>query len=149
MGAGYSYRCSKCGEEYSVHLGAGMLFPSAYERLVNEIKEGVYGEEWKTLFEGNDMTAVDAEISLYYCSECNSWKNENGLSLYIPKDPESIRKRYESIGEADGPRYVMRHELQEDYRLLKEYIHTCDKCGGKMHEATQEEIDNLPCPSCG
>ena len=40
-------------------------------------------------------------------------------------------------------------DTDERLKLLKEYVHTCERCGEKMHRATSEELDVLPCPECG
>ena len=45
MGMGYSYKCKKCGHEYSVFLGVGMMYPQVYRQKLDEIAEGAYGKE--------------------------------------------------------------------------------------------------------
>ena len=51
MGYGYTYKCKKCGHEYSVSSGIGMLYPNICEEELEKIKAGKYGEEWP---EGQD-----------------------------------------------------------------------------------------------
>ena len=90
--------------------------------------------------------AVDAEMKLYVCKSCGTWKVEADLSLYAPTNPENIKKE---------PSYVYLFAPREDYTLVKEYTHFCDKCGGiaesKPLKCTFKgyEADGLRCPDCG
>lgn len=144
MGIGLGYTCSKCGNRYVVLNEYGMLFPSYYEKLLKAIKKGKYGKEWKELSLSEEYVAVDGISKLYVCKKCKHWQVEPGLSLYAPKDPDKIREKAAEYG-GKIP-YVT---SLEDYRILKRYIHKCEKCGGVMHLATPEEECSLPCPECG
>ena len=138
MGQGVGFVCSRCKKEYGIGAGIGRNFPQVYKETLEGVKSGEYGEEFKKLAGAEGNVAVDAEIYLYLCNKCGAWKTEKGLALYVPKDPSQ---------EAED--CVMGRRLQEGYRLLRRYIHLCDKCGGVMHKASYEEERNLHCPYCG
>ncbi|MCR5847256.1 MAG: hypothetical protein K6G75_03985 [Lachnospiraceae bacterium] len=156
MGWGYGFKCSKCKREYSYGVGVGFMFPEVYENLMKEVKKGKYGEEWKDLALKTKHVAIDAEEYLYCCSKCGNWKTEEGLSLYEPKDIEQLKK-YEQQGKGrwavgldfKDASYVTTEDLREYYKILKKYIHRCEKCGTRMHRANMEESLNLKCPKCG
>lgn len=152
MGSGVGFKCSKCGKRYCANTGIGFRFPEFYKEILKDVKEGKYGEEWKSLSLSQELVAVDAELYLYVCKKCGHWEVEPGLSLYAPKDVNLIKsKQYgiKTVEEWGEVPYVMSMDLEEDYQLLKRHVHKCGKCGGVMHKATKEEEGNLPCPDCG
>jgi len=152
MGSGFEFKCSKCGKEYSIHTGVGFLYLRVYEETLKDVKEGKYGEEWKTLALSEEYVAVDAEDYLYVCKKCGHWKVEPGLSLYAPKNVAELKKReygIKTVEEWGAVPYVMSCDFGDDYQILKRRIHKCDMCGGVMHKATESEECNLPCPYCG
>ncbi len=148
MGMGRSFTCRKCGKEYDVFWGIGFRFPLIYEELLEDIKNGKYGQEWKDLVLRGEHVAVDAEDCVYLCKKCGHWDAEPNLSLYAPNDPEAIMKK-EAAEEEKVSSYVMSYELKKDYHLLKRRLHKCPECGGLMHRATDSEISRLRCPDCG
>ena len=131
MGTGYSFTCSKCKHRFSASWGIGFSFPQVYEDTVKKIKAGAYGSLWQDLM--------------------NTEKYEQCLSLYIPKDPEHLKIKYQldSVEELNERPYILTAEIRAEYRILKRYIHKCDKCSGVMHRATEEEMNVLTCPKCG
>ena len=145
MGRGYQYRCSVCGKDYSVSLGIGMMYPTIYKETVAKIEQGEYGEEWKTLYSANDHVAVESENYVYVCSSCNSWKVDKGLSLYTAFSAGAKKSVERGCPIING---IFRTE-EEAFKLLKSYIHKCDKCGSRMHKADREERSNLSRPYCG
>jgi len=152
MGRGEIYKCSKCGNEYSVYFGTGFSFDSVYGETMEDVASGKYGEERKELLEKVKYIAVDSESDVYICGNCGFWKQEQGLGLYKPKNPEKIAKEKfgdKTVEELGYVPYVMRYKLLEDYRLVKTYVHRCDKCGRRMRRATEEDLGRLPCPVCG
>ena len=152
MGIGLNFKCQKCGKEYRVMRGVGMMFPLTYERTMEAIKEGRYGEQWKQIVTETSYAAVNAEKEVYLCSSCGSWRTERNLSLYRPNDPEQIRtKQYgiKTVEEWGDVPYVDRDDLKRDYKLIKAFPHKCGKCGKRMRKAKEAEIKKLPCPRCG
>ncbi len=153
MGKGYSYVCSKCGKNFDVFLGIGMMFPVIYRRTIEEIKSGKYGEEWKKIFNSQPYTATNAHKYLYKCKNCGYWEESKELSLYVPNDLESFPKTQfgiKTVEEWGYVPYVTEIELKYDYHLIKRYIHKCPKCGKTMNQATEKnEFLTLSCPDCG
>ncbi len=157
MGKGYSYDCSNCDSEFAVGLGRGLFFPEDYAETLEKIRAGKAGEEWKRLLERTPDVAVDAELYFYTCDHCGSWANERSLSLYIPKDPEYTKNKerlpWSSVDDSSTP-CVAAYQLQEEYTLLRAYVHVCPKCGKPLRQVTDEKelaarLAELPCPDCG
>ena len=94
MGRGYCFECKKCHYEYDVCVGFGMLFSYTYKQIVNEIKNGVYGNEWKDIFLSRNDIAVNAEKYLYTC-QCGNWSVKPSLSLYAPKNSDKPIESYD------------------------------------------------------
>ena len=152
MGYGYVYSCSKCKKRYSVNPGFGKLFPEVYQSLIQDIKDGKHGEEMQKLLEETKYAAVNAERVVYICMECSHWEMGTDDTLYAPNDPDALaRKQYgiKTVEEWGYAPYVMKMDLEEDYHVLKRYYHKCCKCGKRMHKASDEEMQHLPCPKCG
>ena len=152
MGHGGFYKCSKCGEEYYANTGIGMMFPTIYKSIQNEVSKGKYGKEWQELYNSEPLVAADAEVYLYVCKKCNYWETDYGLSLYAPNDLKTLKKKRYGEKTVEGwgmVPYASGDDFKEDYHLLKRRIHKCEKCGSVMHKSTKQEEDNLPCPVCG
>ena len=155
MGIGYEFTCEKCGHTYDVMLGSGFLLPSVYEEAIEDIREGKMGEEYREILLENPWAAVDCENELYKC-RCGNWSVEQCNDLYLPKDPEAVRKmKYgektaEELGELP---YVMQWELKENFTLARQREHRCKKCGREMRKILRPEAYvrryGLPCPKCG
>ena len=152
MGTGYNFKCKKCHYEYMLFLGIGMRFPSKYRECLNDIKEGKYGEEWKQLALSQEYIAVDASKYLYFCNFCGNWEISYSLSLYKPKDPNSVLNQQfgiKTVREWGYVPYVTPHELEHDYTFIKSYVHKCSKCGKRMHKTDTEQLTSSACPKCG
>lgn len=152
MGQGYRFVCKKCDCLYFASYGIGMMYPQAYRKLLEEIENGKYGKEWQQLLKDNPYAAVNAEIIVYICKECGHWETGQDITLYAPNNPDSIpKKQYgiKTIEEWGYVPYVTASDLKEEYHVLKHYYHKCSKCGKRMHKASDDEIQHLPCPKCG
>ena len=137
MGRGYGYHCTKCNYEYDVCVGLGMLFSYKYNNIVNEIKDGIYGNELKDIFSNRNDIVINIRKYLYTCS-CGNWSVEPSLSLYAPKNSD---KPIET--------FVTEYELKSDYYCIKNYTHICKKCGSDMHKTDSTYETMLSCPKCG
>ena len=149
MGNGISFRCNKCGYETVASYGIGFLFPITYKETVEAIKTGDHGREWKELYEHTPGAAINAEMEFYICAHCGSFVNEPNLAIYAPYDPEISKIHNECFSVANpavGCEYVMRYELEENYRLVKAFVHKCPECGKRMHKYKPGE--QLKCPEC-
>ena len=72
MGMGKIFKCENCGESFITMMGIGMNFPFEYQEIVNDIKNGKYGEEFKDLMLSREGVVVDLEKCLYICDKCGS-----------------------------------------------------------------------------
>ncbi len=152
MGSGYGFKCKKCGCDYNIHCGIGMMFPTVYKSCIDDVKKGVYGDEWKSIASCEKYFAVDASLNLYICNKCNNWNTQYSMSIYKPKsDNDIINKRYgeKTVKELGYVPYVTPFDLKDDYTFIKSYIHKCDKCGHRMHKVDIDHLSSLPCPKCG
>ena len=152
MGKGYTFKCKKCQNEYGVSWGIGGAFPRVYQSCIENIKAGKYGEEWKTLASSQEYFAVDASRYLYICKSCGNWEISYSLSLYKPKDPESIPDMQfgiKTVREWGYVPFVTPSNLEDDYIFIKSFVHKCNKCGKRMHKANTKKLQSLPCPKCG
>ena len=140
MGKGYDFKCKKCKKEYSVFLGIGSLMPLDFDEIVSKIKNGIYGDEYKLIFNSTKYAVPDIEKELYICKSCGQWAVEENMNLYAPNHPEGVLR--------ENTKCVMQSDLKEDYHLVKRWVHNC-KCGKRMHKASKEEMENLACPYCG
>lgn len=138
MGSGTVYKCKKCGHEFNVLTGIGMLYPHVCNETKEKIRKGKYGKEWKTLLNENPDCIVNCERELLICEDCGTPKTEKNLSLYLP------RKR------AKTNPYAFGEELEKKHTLLAAYPHRCKKCGGSCKAVRQEIFpSSLKCPKCG
>lgn len=152
MGMGYCYKCKKCNHEYSVHPGIGMTFPTVYREILADISEGKYGSELQKVYQNTPYAAVNGEGVVYICSECGTWEVSTDVSLYAPDDKgHLLKKQYgdKTVEEWGHVPYVTPWELGQEYHIVKRHYHKCGKCGKRMHKASDEELNNLPCPVCG
>ena len=141
MGIGYEFECSKCKYKYSVSLGMGMGYYKEYKRLLQYIKDGVYGNELQQAMKETPYAAINAERVLYICKDCGHWEVSYDVTLFAPNNPNSISKKQtdEEWGECS---YCNSMELKQEYHILKKYVHKCCKCGKTMHKMSDGEKNN-------
>lgn len=154
MGKGYGATCGKCKHKNEVTLGSGMWFPRVYQGILEGIREGEFGEEWRSTESSTKYVAIDARRRLYCCPECGNWENEHNLSLYEPIDPNAIEDRVYGdwvVKEKGCVPFVCGYELEKDYRLIKGRVHECPRCGSPMKdsEGKSPEALGLGCHECG
>ncbi len=152
MGTGLCFKCKKCGHEYSVMLGVGFSFAKEARNALKSIEKGEYGAELKEAYEKTPYAAVYTDRSVYLCSGCGRWIMDADLTLYGPNAPDAIpKKQYgeKTVEEWGYVPYVSKIDLKEDYHVVKRIYHKCDRCGKRMHKASENEIKKLPCPKCG
>ena len=154
MGTGYELTCNNCGNCYQVTLGVGFAFPRIYENLIEAIEAGRFGEEWRELAAQTDQFGIDAEDHLYRCDECGYWECAPSLSIYAPKDIEKVlNTQYgeKTVRERGRVPYVTSEDLKADYKLIKERVHVCRRCGNDMHMISSRGLFRavLKCPDCG
>ena len=138
MGTGIEYKCPKCSFQKSFHLGSGFGYPSVYQEVIDKIRKGAYGKEWKMFFEEHPGAVVNAEIELYRCPACNHLEEDYNLSLYEHKEGRPPEYGY----------WISWGDEKQNYRYIKSYKHHCPKCGKRMKKIT-EDTAPIPCPKCG
>ncbi|MBQ3375723.1 MAG: hypothetical protein IJG49_04865 [Erysipelotrichaceae bacterium] len=139
MGQGYLVKCRNCNYEELLNLGVGMFFPGEYRKLIKMIEDGEYGAEPAEYFLNNPGAVVDAQLELYYCSECHNYEVDYNLSLYRHKDNREISNGY----------WLKQEDYDREYVFVKAYKHICNRCGKHMHKIRESEMNNLVCPECG
>ena len=147
MGSGIHFICNDCGRVYECSTGIGFAFPKQYKKLLDSVKKGKYGKEWKELVLNTRNIAIDAKTRLFICDKCSKWKTEEGLSLYVTKEGNQTEENREF--DYSNASYVTDFDLENYYTLLKEYDHICPKCKNIMRLGLEDEEDDLPCPKCG
>ena len=91
---------------------------------------------------------------MYRCDDCGCWNVDYDMSLYAPKDVRKLlKKRFgeKTVAEWGRVPYVMEDDFRKDYDLVKEWVHSCEKCGKPMSavDVESEEAPALKCPECG
>jgi hypothetical protein len=140
MGNGYVINCQKCNYKFEAMLGVGMLFPVVYKETVNDISIGIYGDDYKMIFEEHKNAAVNCEDEVAICNKCGKLQTIRNMSLYLPKD--------DGIEPAD---YIMPEDLKSDYNKVRDFEHNCS-CGGALRiiKFPDELFDGkINCPECG
>ncbi|MBR3635491.1 MAG: hypothetical protein IKN47_04780 [Lachnospiraceae bacterium] len=142
MGYGRMYVCKTCVQRYFAGGGIGYLYPQVYRDLVKDIKDGKYGKEQAKVFKETPCAAVSAENFVYICRNCNNWKVDKDPTVYKPKDNDEALRSAKADMKAG---YVL---MLDEYTACRRYYHRCDKCGGRMHKATDSELERLACSKC-
>jgi len=153
MGKGYCFKCN-CGYEQKIYLGVGFCYPEVYAATIEDAKSGALGDEYKRLLKKNPDIAIDSSLVLMHCRKCNSLGSSKRLSLHLPKPgynkSNGPKTRWSSTKAYYDIDYVSTGSLRENYCLLREYDHCCQKCGNKL-ELIEEHIilhSKLKCPVC-
>lgn len=150
MGVGRLYKCPNCGYELQADLGIGIMFPSVHKEFMRKAKEGKLGEDFKNLADRYSNGALDVENVLAKCTVCGNYETVPDLSFYkrkielMPNDSGKWR----SSAENENKQYAVPWDLSENYEKVKQYLHRCSKCDGKMEILVEEELNHLVCPEC-
>ena len=119
MGFGSNFLCKKCGETYSYQIGIGFLYYEVKERLLEEIKDGKYGDEYKKALDENPKADIDGHRIIFKCPQCSYWEDNYDLTLTV------------------------------NGKTIKRYNYTCPKCNIAMEVFNRNNYKTLPCPICG
>ena len=143
MGNGRVFRCEKCNNGSILMVGVGAGFPDEYKEIIKDIKNGVYGENYKEKLLSRKDIAVDLETNLYVCDKCGDWNVNYCFDFYIPKDKEDIDK----ISKEDF--YIYPNELKERFERIEQIVHYCDECKNEMRKIVDINEDiSLKCNIC-
>lgn len=155
MGMGYQIACTKCGYNFTVMFGVGMMFPRAYEKTVQQAKSGELGEEIQNFLLEHPDGAIDVSAVMGVCKNCGRLENITDLSMYLPKEnfsPPETQGRWSVAAPFTETKYVSPWDLKTHYELFAEYPHKCKHCGGELEIFTEKDakhgLSNLKCPLC-
>ena len=118
----YEIKCQKCG--YTLRFGKGILmsFHQTNQRLIEEMKKGELGENFKRAACEHPDAAPYHSNELYRCSECGELYGRKAIELR-------------------GAGNVKLAELEQK----------CDRCGSKLEMLDDDRESGeakLPCPRC-
>ena len=148
----YLFHCEHCGFEDDIYVGSGFAAPVEFNETVEKVKNGTFGEKWKTMFESHPKTLVNIERTLYVCPSCGHYHSEPNMGLYVLKDgltEEEIELAGQEPNDKEA-RYVYLYNMMwslQYYRKIGNFIHRCPECGKRMHEGGYK--DKPKCPKCG
>jgi len=151
MGVGVEKKCTKCGFEFTTYTGVGMMFPYVYQETTEKARRGDLGDEMKQFFMEHPDGAIDAENVTLCCDDCGHLSCGQDLTMFIPgekthdlpaRGPWCIADPQEDMS------YFTRRELDRFFSFYASYHHKCEKCGGRMHVVSSNELEELKCPQC-
>ena len=151
MGKTLEYLCSSCGFCKDLIIGVGYAFPVEYDRIRKRAYNGEFGEEIRDFLKANPYRVIDAYPDVFVCENCRDISIQTNLGMYVPVDEneETVKKIDKSSIKARNPEMIMQCDLDGKYKKYKDYLHICDKCGGKLRRIPPREYNNLNCPKCG
>ena len=137
-----------------------MFYPSTYQEILDDVKNGKYGKEMKKLVDETELATVDASFRTYRCKKCGRIESSPRLDLYKPNNIESAKKtvienrttsepKFENTVDGLGCDDSNRDKREGDYVLLKRYKHTCPTCKETMDEVGEKATEEMHCPKCG
>jgi len=156
MGRGYECKCNKCGYSFGANLGVGFLFPMVYQKTVDAMKNGEYGEQGRKFFEEHPDGAVECDNVVARCTCCGKFGRVPNLTMYVPKkeyNPLNAESKgiWSTAFPFEGADYVSWMDLEKYYDLYEKYDHRCPECGGSaeiIDFEKQLEARELKCPNC-
>lgn len=152
MGIGITLECKKCGFRLTALLGIGLSYPTICDKILKEMKEGVYGEKIKEAANTISHAAVHQEASLFVCDYCGNLTVDDVIDLCEPVDnAKKCRGRFRArIDYPDDISYVMSPCIGDTYRVVHSVEHKCAKCNNQLRvvQETKGSLDTLKCPRC-
>ena len=119
-----------------------MLFPQTCEETLEAVKQGKFGQELKEAAESEPYVGVCAEQRIYVCDCCGYWDVHTDATVYGLADKEAgpaSKFGTQTIEERGRIPYVARWEDEIGFRVIKEFVPLCEKCGGAMHAVEVDE----------
>lgn len=139
MGLVVRYRHKGCGFSYDFKEGVGFRLAAREFKARTHMRNGDWGDRWKTLIEQYPAGTATYRKTLFYCEECKEYITEPQIVFYIPKEGSNY--------EYDETDYVPDDKLEELFQVLEKEVILCPKC-----KKEAQKIDNLkkvPCLKCG
>ena len=140
MGSGYVIKCKKCGFSSEVSTGIGFLYSDVCDEILERMKNGEFGEDFKASVHTIDNPAVHQSYDLFVCDNCDSWRTDETIDLCSPieRKPKEIRT------------YVMTAQIGYTYQIVRSVEHRCACCYTNMRQIEESKITTfkLKCPQC-
>ena len=141
MGSVIEFKHEKCGFEFVFLEGAGFsLFRKQCEAR-RHMRDGDWGEHWKSLIERYPEGTALLNTALCYCEKCSKYWAEPCVQFCIPKDG------YHYNSSDDNLDMVPERIIYEHYRLLETEQISCPDC--ENIAKLVEEPYEIYCPVCG
>lgn len=152
MGTQYRAHCPKCGYNTNITLGVGFAYPQVYADVQEKGRCGELGDDIRDFFAGHPDGVIDPEPVILQCEKCGEYDYGSSLRMYVPKNSKKLRNIVRGIWSTAMPfhnaEYIPPGEFENHYKLYKEHLHFCQKCGGNMKMLSEQHINKLKCPSC-
>lgn len=152
MGSGIKLECKKCGFELSASLGIGFLYPNVCEEILQKMKEGVFGEEFKEDATTIPNVAIHQETSLFVCDHCGDLVVDDVIDLCALIEGKKKRdgKFCSAMDYPADISYVMTVDIGDTYRIVRSVEHKCEKCNNPLRVVKQikRSLGALKCPKC-
>lgn len=151
MGKGLEFKCKKCGFSIGANFGIGFFYPRVCEEILENIRQGIFGDEMKNAANTIPNVAVHQKNALFVCDCCGALVVNDVVDLCAPTRQYKKRTvRFSSAFDFPDARYVMNSDIGDTYRIIYSVKHKCDRCGNQMRVLKDEEMldENLTCPEC-
>lgn len=127
MGAGGTYRCNKCGYEFSPLIGMGLLYPTVCEENMKKVKKGKFGERLKKFMEEHPEGKIDFKYVAVQCEDCGYYDCVMDLGMYLPNENKKTSPGLWNL---------------QNCKKVEDYNHSCEDCGGKMKTVKPGKMEN-------
>ena len=152
MGQGFKFECQECGYSSNAFFGIGFLYPNVCEEILQNMKNGVFGEKLKEDANTISHAAIHQRSSLFVCDNCGNWRVDDIIDLCAPIQKSKKNNQIFSVtNEAENLHsYVMDADIGETYRVVGSVEHKCDCCQQNMRAIKESKIVKLKlkCPNC-
>ena len=156
MGSGYVIKCKECGFSYDVSIGIGFLYSDVCDKILEDMKNGKFGEDFKESANTITNPAIHQSDELFVCDNCGFWRASEIIDLCSPIETKKKKKCLFWIKDIlnDEPKeitsYVMTAQIGRTHQIVRSVEHKCDCCRTNMHPIEESNIRrfNLRCPKC-
>ena len=152
MGKVIKLECKECGFSSNAFLGIGFLYPNVCEEILQNMKNGAFGETIKEAANTVPGAAVHQGKALFVCDNCGSWRTDDIIDLCSPIEKTQRRKgRFCVANEClDSVSYVMDSDIGDTYQIIHSVEQKCTCCQQNMRAVKESKMFKLKlkCPNC-
>jgi len=161
MGTEYLYQCHKCLYLHNSFEGVGFAYPYVYHEVMEDIRNGKYGEKYSKYIQEHPDAAVDASEVLFKCEHCGEFVTAPELSIYLPK-PGYHAPKNDAAWSVEVPCYSMDYVDNSDlkqregekarprnYDFIFRIEQRCEKCNSPLVLVDTSDETKIRCPKCG